>query len=105
MQTVEIKQLVGQFRESATGKVRNIGWNMDRVFLGGRQIATINRVPGAAIGLFSGVLLTSAERTAIETAIAAVRGGVKPCKIGGPIDLPYELLDDEDTDTDEGDNE
>lgn len=104
MQTVEITQLVGQFRESATGKVRSLAWNMDRVFLGGRQIATINRVPGAAVGLLPGVLVTAAERAAIEAAIADVRGGVKPSKIGGPIELPYELLDDED-DIDEDEDE
>ncbi len=101
MPKAELKQLVGSFREHATGKIRRAGWNMDQLLLGGRQIATINRVPGSAIGLFPGVMLTPAEVQEVVKVVAAARGGVKPCKVSGPIELPFELLDDEnDVETD-----
>lgn len=94
MAKVELRRLVGQMRDARTGNVRNVGWNMDQLFLDGRQIATINRVPGSAVGLFPGVLLTAAERAEVVAAVAKERGGVKPVRVGGPIDVPYELLDD-----------
>lgn len=92
---VELRQLVGEYRDLETGKVRRAAWNMDQLFLNGRQIATINRVPGAPIGLLSGAVLTAKEREAVENAVAAARGGVKPGKIDSAIELPFELLDDE----------
>jgi hypothetical protein len=101
---VELRRLVGKFREIATDKVRSVGWDMDQLLLNGRQIATINRVPGAPVGLMVGVQLTAGEKMAVENAVAGARGGVKPSKIGGPIELPYELLDDEE-DEDEADDE
>jgi hypothetical protein len=101
MATVELKRLVGKFAEPTTGKVRTVGWDMDQLFLNGRQIATINRVPGAPIGLFTDVLLTPSDRQAVEAEVAKARGGVKPAKIGSPIELPYELLDDEDSEVED----
>lgn len=95
-------------RQARTGKVRRVGWNMDQVLLDGRQIATINRVPGSAIGLFAGVLLSPSEKAAVEDAIAEKRQGKKPAFIGTPVELPYEILDDEDeveTDLDEAGDE
>jgi hypothetical protein len=111
MATVELKQLVGHFRDPRTGNLRRAGWNMDQLFLNGRQIATINRVPGSPVGLMAGVMLTGGEQKAVEDAIAAARGGVKPSSIRGAIEMPFELLDDDDdeatdeTDIDEGDDE
>lgn len=101
MPQVELRRLVGQFRDSHSGKVRNVGWNMDQLLLDGKQIAMINRVPGAPIGLFSGVMLTPAETKAVEDAIAKERGGAKPSKIGTPVQVDYEILDDEEVDSDE----
>jgi hypothetical protein len=112
MPTVELKRLVGQFREAATGKVRSGAWNgIERVFLNGRQIATINKVPGSPVGLLAGTMLTPAEVEAVSNAIAAQRGGVKPSRIGGPREELFELLDDavemdnegDDTETDDSD--
>lgn len=107
MAQVELRRLIGQFRDG-NGKLRRLGWNIDQLFLNGRQIATINRVPGSPVGLMAGVLLTAAEHAEVERTIAKARGGVKPASIGGAIELPYELLDDEDepeTELDETDDE
>jgi len=93
---IELRQVIGKFQEPASGKVRRVGWDMDFLIMDGRAIATINRVPGAPIGLYPGVMLTPAEKTAVENAIAKARGGKKPAKIGTPVEVPYELLDDED---------
>lgn len=101
MAKVELRRLVGQFREVSTGKVRSVGWNMDQLLLDGRQIAMINRVPGAPVGLFPGVILTASQKAAVEDAISKERGGVKPAHIGSPIESPYELLDDDEGDDDE----
>lgn len=95
MSKVELKRLVGKRVNPANGVLQTVGWNMDQLFLDGRQIAVINQRPGAAIGLFPGVELTPSQRKAVEAAIAAERGGLKPSKIGSPIELPYELLDSE----------
>jgi hypothetical protein len=92
---VELRQLIGKFADS-DGKVRRVAWNMDFVLLDGRAIATINRVPGAPIGLYPGVMLTERQRNAVSDAIAAERDGQAPASIRGPIEVPYELLDDED---------
>lgn len=98
MAEVSLKQLVGNRRDPRTGRIFRIGWNMDFLMLGGKAIATINRVPGAAVGLYPGVMLTPSERTAVEEAVAAARNGVKPVSIGGPIEVNYEVLDDEEGD-------
>lgn len=107
MSNVELRQVVGNTTDS-TGKLLRYAWNMDLLLLDGRQIATINRVPGAAIGLIPGVQLTTSQRTAVENAVAAARGGVKPASIGGPAQVLMDavLLDDEDEDDgdDEGDD-
>lgn len=109
MPNVELRRLVGQLRDQRTGKVRNVGWNMDQLFLDGKQIATINHVPGASVGLMQGVLLSAAEREAVQLAIAAKRGGVKPASIRGAISVDFEILDDadveDDTNVDEVDGE
>lgn len=106
MAKVELKRLIGNRRDPATGKVLRIGWDMDRVFLNGRQIATINRVPGAAVGLMPGAILTESEKEAVMQAVAEARAGVRPAKIGEP--LPYEILDEiegGDSSENEGDDE
>ena len=104
MAKVELKRLIGNRRDPATGKVLRIGWDMDRVFLNGRQIATINRVPGAAVGLMPGAILTESEKEAVMQAVAEARAGVRPAKIGEP--LPYEILEEIASDTEvEGDDE
>lgn len=97
---VTLKQIVGQFRDNR-GKVHRVGHDMDFVLLDGRAIATINRVPGAPIKLYGNVYLTPSEKRAVEDAIAAERGGLKPSEIKNEIPLPGELLDDEE-DLDEG---
>lgn len=94
MSKVELRQVVGEF--SVQGKVRRAAWNMDMVLLDGRQVATINRVPGAPIGLLSGAVLTPSEKEAVAVAVAKARGGVRPANIKEPVSLPYELLDDGD---------
>jgi hypothetical protein len=91
---VELRQLIGKFADS-DGKVRRVAWNMDFVLLDGRAIATINRVPGAPIGLYPGVSLTARQRAAVVEAIKDSRGQ-EPASIRGPVEVPYELLDDED---------
>lgn len=96
---VEITQLIGEFRELSTGRIRRAAWNMDRLWVNGRQVATINRVPGAPIGLLGGANLTPSEIAEVERVVAAARGGVKPSKIGGPDPQLYQLLDDEGEDT------
>lgn len=68
----------------------------------GRQIATISKRPGASIGLLSGVHLSTSDMKEVTDAVAAARGGVQPETIKEQIDLPYEILDDEE-ETDEGD--
>lgn len=67
----------------------------------GRQIATISKRPGAAIGLLGGVQLSASEMKEVSDFVATARGGVQPETIQAQIELPYEILDDE-TD-DEGD--
>lgn len=108
MPEAKLQRLVGEFREIRTGKLRRAGWDMDRVFLDGKQVGITSHRPGAVVTLLAGVLLTPSERKAIEDVVTDARNGVKPSKIGGPIQLPYELLDDEeesDTDLDGGDDE
>jgi hypothetical protein len=93
---VELRQMIGKYSEPTTGKVCRVGWDIDFVLLDGKAVATINRVPGAAVGLYAGVQLTQSQKAAVEEAVATARGGTKPSKIGGPVDVPFELLDDED---------
>ena len=100
MSEVTLKQIVGQFRDGR-GKVHRVGHDMDFVLLDGRAIATINRQPGAPIKLYGNVYLTPSEKRAVEEAIAAERGGLRPSEIKTEIALPGELLDDEE-DLDEG---
>lgn len=96
----ELRQVIGKYRD-ASGRVRRIGWDMDVLILDGKQISTINRVPGSVIFLMDGFLLTPGERKAIEDEVAKARGGVKPRDIKAPLAVPYQLLDDEDTDEDD----
>jgi hypothetical protein len=93
---VELRQVIGKFWDRKANKHRRVAWDMDILLLNGKQIATINRTPGAAIGLMSHAQLTLSELVAVENAVAAARGGVKPCAINTPVKMPYELLDDED---------
>jgi hypothetical protein len=56
-------------------------------------------------------MLTPEQTKAVEACMASNRGNVKPAKISGPIELPFDLLDDEpadeadETDIDEGNDE
>jgi hypothetical protein len=93
---VELRQVIGTFWDRKANKQRRVAWDMDILLLNGKQIATINRVPGAAVGLLTGTELTPSEKIAVENAVAEARGGVKPCAINTPVKMPYELLDDED---------
>lgn len=95
MDTCELRQLIGKFYDRRAGCERRVGWDMDQVILNGKQIATINRFPGATVGLMVGVQLTPTQQQLVSDTVAAARGGVKPKKIVGPISVPYELLDDE----------
>jgi hypothetical protein len=92
---VELRQLIGKFADS-DGRVRRVAWDMDFVLLDGKAVATINRVPGAPIGLYPGVLLTAKQRAAVVEAIKNSPRGKEPASIRGPIEVPYEMLDDED---------
>lgn len=94
---VEVRQVVGHFAHPS-GKVLRAGWDMDIVLFKGRQVATINRVPGCAIGLLPGVMLTPSEKDEIAAAVAAKRGGVRPASVEDAVRIPFELLDDEDGD-------
>lgn len=100
---VELRQVIGEFRDQATGKVRRVAWDMDMVLLNGRQIATINRVPGAPIGLLDSVLLSEAEKQAVSDAVAKARGGVAPKRVKEKVQMAGTILDDEYED--EGDDE
>lgn len=93
---VELRPLIGKFWDRRAGKQRRVAWDMDQLLLNGKQIATINRVPGSAIALLSGAQLTPSEKVAVEQAVAEARGGVKPRAINTPVKMPYQLLDDED---------
>ena len=92
---IELRQLIGNVRDPRIDKVRRVGRDMDFLMLNGRAVATINRVPGASIGLYPGVMLSPAEKVAISEAVAAQRGGIPPASIKEPIQVPYEVLDDE----------
>lgn len=97
MTTVELKPLIGQRVDQATGKLQNVLWHdIERLYLNGRQIATINKIPGAAIGLLPGAILTMAEKEAVSVAVAEARGGVRPSKIGEPVS--WEIVDDDEID-------
>jgi len=95
MPEVKIYQLLGK-TAGPGGRILTIKWpDIEVLHLNGREIAKIKTKPGAEIGLHSGVLLTPAEKSAIEKAVAAARGGVKPSRIIGPAELPYEIIDDD----------
>lgn len=96
MSTVELRQIIGQFREHDTGKVRSIAHDMDILLLDGYQIATINHVPGAAIRLLGDSALTPSQENAVMAAVAAERGGVRPSRIIATMRIPGEFVDDED---------
>lgn len=93
---VELKQVVGKFYDQASGKVRRVAWDMDMVLLNGKQVATINRVPGSPIGLLDSVLLSEAEKQAISDAVAKARGGVAPKRIKEKVQMAGTILDDDD---------
>jgi hypothetical protein len=93
---VELRQVIGKFYDRKAGRQRRVAWDMDILLLNGKQIATINRVPGSPVALMSHAQLTPSEFKAVEAAVAEARGGVKPRAINTPVKMPYELLDDED---------
>jgi hypothetical protein len=77
------------------GRVLRYAIDIDQVLLDGKQIANVNRVPGAKIALFPDVILTPAQKAAVANAVAERRGGIKPSAIVGRVELPGEVLDDE----------
>lgn len=95
MATVELRPLIGQYHDTAAGKLRSKQWkDIEKLYLNGRQIATINTVPGSMVTLIPGTPeLTAGEKEAVASAIAAARGGVRPKQIGPPVG--YEILDDD----------
>ncbi len=93
MSTVELRQIIGETR--IKNEVVRLKHDMDILLLNGRQIATINHVPGAAIKLLPGTVLTPSEEKAVVEEIAKARGGVHPKQIFGNITLPGELVEDE----------
>jgi hypothetical protein len=103
MPSAEIKPLIGQRRDTRTGMLVSYLWkDIERLYLDGRQIATIKAAPGAVIGLFPGVQLTAGQREAVEQALADAHGA-RPAAIKNAIELPYEIVD-EDVNDDEGDD-
>lgn len=102
MSTVELRQIIGETR--IDGVVRKIAHDMDILLLDGRQIATINHVPGAAIRLLGSSALTPSQESAVCSAVAAARGGVKPSKIIATVRIPGEFVDDEGEELDEEDD-
>lgn len=102
---VEIKQVVGRFRNS-DGSVVRVGWDHDKVYLDGRFLATINRQPGNPFWVRE--LLSESQIAEVSKAVAAVRGGVPPKWIKSHLQGNGVILDDEvedsegdDTETDE----
>jgi hypothetical protein len=93
MSTVELRQIIGETR--IDGVVRRIKHDMDILLLDGKQIATINHVPGAAIRLLGSSALTPSQENAVMSAVAAERGGVRPSKIIATLRIPGEFVDDE----------
>jgi hypothetical protein len=76
------------------GKRIRVKWNdVEILHLDGRHIATINKIPGAGIGLLGGIVLAPAEQQAVEEFLARTRGE-KPAFIREQVKLPYEVLDD-----------
>ncbi len=102
MSTVELRQIIGETR--INGFVRKIAHDMDILLLDGRQIATINHVPGAAIRLLGSSALTPSQEQAVMSAVAAERGGVRPSRIIATVRIPGEFVDEEE-DTEEDDDE
>lgn len=93
MSTVELRQIIGETR--INGAVYRVAHDMDILLLDGRQIATINRVDGAAIKLLPGTVLSPSQEKAVNDAIAKERNGIPPKKIFGGIVLPGKVIDDE----------
>ena len=96
MPKVELRQVVGKFTDRL-GRVRSAAWPTDILLLNGLQIATMNRVPGAAIHLLPhvGALTPSEELAVMEVVKASVRGQY-PAAIIPPIKTPYQLMDEDD---------
>jgi hypothetical protein len=102
MSNFELRPVIGEFFDSGSRKHRRVLHNMDLLVRNGRQIATINQVPGASITVFAGTILSESEKHDLETFIAKNRNGVKPNKILGQVSMGGRILDDEDED--EGDD-
>ncbi len=102
MSTVELRQIIGETR--INGEVRKIAHDMDILLLDGKQIATINHVPGAAIRLLGSSALTPSQEEAVMNAVAEQRGGVRPSRIIATARIPGEFVDEDDTEV-EADSE
>lgn len=97
---VELRQLVTKGR-TPDGRVVRYGIDIDQLLLDGRQIATINRIPGAKIALLRDVVLTPKQKEAVAAAVAQKRGGVRPSAIVGRVQIPFDILDDEEPEDEE----
>lgn len=100
---VELRQIIAQFREN-DGTMGRIAWDMDKLFLDGKFLATINRVKGCPIWVRE--LLSESQIAEVSKAVAAARGGVAPAWIKSHQQINGVVLDDEssegdDTETDE----
>lgn len=93
MSTFSLKQVVGEFYDRDARKARKVLWDMDMLLRDGRQIATINRVPGASIMVFAGTVLSESEKSDLEKFIADHRGGVKPSTILGQVSMNGTIVD------------
>lgn len=89
---VELKQVIGRFRKN-DGTICRIGWDMDKVFLDGRWLATINRKPGNPFWVSE--LLSESQIAEVSAAVAAARGGVPPKWIKSHAEIAGVVLDDE----------
>jgi hypothetical protein len=94
MANFELRQLVGQ-RKTIKGEIREVAWPMDIVLMNGKQIATINRVPGAPIGLLLHAALSESQKEALANVVAAARGGVRPVSIKSPVTISGEFVEEE----------
>lgn len=84
---IELRPLVGIYYDEH-GQKKTIAWDVDQLIVDGRQIATINRLEGAPIGLLSGAHLSPSQIEEVKQFIAAHRGGHPPQSIDEAVEPP-----------------
>jgi hypothetical protein len=91
---VELRPLEGVTRiNGIPRKVRQKDFEI--LMFKGRQIATLPKRPGAPVNLLGGIVLSVAEKKEVADYVASKRDGVAPATVQEPVDLPYEIIDDE----------